>query len=100
MSKHSGLPVAVIYIRLLVPLTVQNLLNEFLGQSEGVLRDAATVGGGSSVSSRLPSSASAPSLSPVACLGEVVKIAQNTTQYYNQCICIGYNIVYGVHDYI
>lgn len=46
MSKHSGLPVAVIYIRLLVPLTVQNLLNEFLGQSEGVLRDAATVGGG------------------------------------------------------
>ena len=46
MSKHSGLPVAVIYIRLLVPLTVQNLLNEFLGQSERVLRDAATVGGG------------------------------------------------------
>ena len=46
MSKHSGLPVAVIYIRLLVPLTVQNLLNEFLGQSEGVLRDAATVWGG------------------------------------------------------
>ena len=45
MFKHSGLPVAVIYIRLLVPLTVQNLLNEFLGQSEGVLRDAATVGG-------------------------------------------------------
>ena len=39
-------------------------------------------------------------LSPVVRLCGVVKIAQNTTQYYNQCICIGYNIVYGVHDYI
>ena len=41
---YPGPPAAVIYIRLLVPFAAQNLLNEFLGQPEGVLRDAATVG--------------------------------------------------------
>ena len=44
MHTHPGPPAAVIYIRLLVPFTAQNLLNEFLGQPEGVLCDVATVG--------------------------------------------------------
>ena len=44
IHTYPGPPTAVICVRLLVPFTAQNLLNEFLGQPERVLRDAATVG--------------------------------------------------------
>ena len=44
MLTHPGPPGAVIYIRLLVPLTFNNLPNKPFRKPEGVLCDVATVG--------------------------------------------------------